>query len=89
MGIFLQVLFLRMRWRRAAVAVPDGERFETRIAPVRKQIAEAMVRMLAYNSSIPGPTLKVRQGAKILVDVINEGDHEGTVHWHGLHLENR
>ena len=47
------------------------------------------VRMLAYNGSIPGPTLRVRQGSEIVVDVVNEGDLEATVHWHGLRLENR
>ena len=45
--------------------------------------------MLAYNGSIPGPTLKVPEGATVTVDVINEGDLEATVHWHGLRLENR
>ena len=73
----------------SVVEVGDGERCELRIAPVRKQIGEALVRMLGYNGSIPGPTLRVRQDATILVDVINEGDHEATVHWHGLRLENR
>jgi len=45
--------------------------------------------MLAYQGSIPGPTLKVRQGSEILVRAVNEGDLEGTVHWHGLRLENQ
>ena len=73
----------------SVMKVGDGERCELRIAPVRKQIGEASVRMLGYNGSIPGPTLRVRQDTTILVDVINEGDHEATVHWHGLRLENR
>ena len=46
------------------------------------------VRMLAYNGSIPGPTLRVRQGSEITVRVRNDGDHETTVHWHGLRLDN-
>jgi FtsP/CotA-like multicopper oxidase with cupredoxin domain len=71
------------------VELADGERFELRIAPVTKRIGDATVRMLAYNGSIPGPTLRVAQGAEIEVDVINDGDLEGTVHWHGLRLENR
>src|SRR5690242_12875710 len=71
------------------VELADGERFELRIAPVTKRIGEAVVRMLAYNGSIPGPTLRVPEGAVIAVDVINDGDLEGTVHWHGLRLENR
>jgi FtsP/CotA-like multicopper oxidase with cupredoxin domain len=67
----------------------DGDRFDLRIAPVRKRIKGSEVRMLAYNGSIPGPTLKVQQGAEVTVDVLNEGDLEATVHWHGLRLENR
>ncbi len=71
------------------VKVADGERIELRIAPVEKHIGDAAVRMLAYSGSIPGPTLKVRQGSEIAVDVVNDGDLEATVHWHGLRLENR
>jgi FtsP/CotA-like multicopper oxidase with cupredoxin domain len=71
------------------VELADGERFELRIAPVTKRIGDAAVRMLAYNGSIPGPTLRVREGSEIEVDVVNEGDLEATVHWHGLRLENR
>ena len=67
----------------------DGDRFDLRIAPVKKRIKGSEVRMLAYNGSIPGPTLKVQEGAEITVDVLNEGDLEATVHWHGLRLENR
>jgi FtsP/CotA-like multicopper oxidase with cupredoxin domain len=59
-----------------------------RIGPVAKRIGDATVRMLAYNGSIPGPTLRVPEGAVVLVDIVNEGDMENTVHWHGLRLEN-
>src|ERR671928_884356 len=71
------------------VELADGDRWALRIAPVTKRIGDATVRMLAYNGSIPGPTLRVPQGATIDVDVINEGDLEATVHWHGLRLDNR
>ncbi len=37
----------------------------------------------------PGPTLKVPEGATIIVHAINNGDVDATVHWHGLRLENR
>ena len=67
----------------------DGDQFDLRIAPVAKQLGGATVRMLAYNGSIPGPTLRVRQGSRLVVHVANEGDLEATVHWHGLRLENR
>jgi FtsP/CotA-like multicopper oxidase with cupredoxin domain len=67
----------------------NGDQFALRIAPVVKQVGAHAVRMLAYNGSIPGPTLRVRQGAGLTVNVMNEGDLEATVHWHGLRLENR
>jgi FtsP/CotA-like multicopper oxidase with cupredoxin domain len=67
----------------------DGDEFELEIIPVKKRIGEATVRMLGYHGSIPGPTLKVPQGATITVHVTNRADLEATVHWHGLRLENR
>jgi FtsP/CotA-like multicopper oxidase with cupredoxin domain len=71
------------------VELSDGDRFELRIAPVTKRIGDATVRMLAYNGSIPGPILKVREGSEVDIEIENQGDHESTVHWHGLRLENR
>jgi FtsP/CotA-like multicopper oxidase with cupredoxin domain len=71
------------------VELGDGDRFGLRIAPVANRIGETTVRMLAYNGSIPGPTLKVREGSEVVVDIENQGDVEATVHWHGLRLENR
>ena len=67
----------------------DGDAFDLRIGPVAKRLGEATVRMLGYNGSIPGPTLKVQQGSEVVVHVINEGDLEATVHWHGLRLDNK
>jgi len=75
--------------RPEVLELQDGEEFDLRIEPVAKRIGDETVRMLAYNGSIPGPTLKVRQGSKLIVHVTNEGDLEATVHWHGLRLENR
>src|SRR5437763_7719486 len=71
------------------VELSDGDAFDLRIAPVVKRIGDASVRMLAYNGSIPGPTLKVRQGSEVIVKVANAGDLEATVHWHGVRVENR
>ena len=71
------------------VNLEQDDEFELRIMPVAKQLGGALVRMVAYNGSIPGPTLRVRQGAEVTIRVVNEGDLEATVHWHGLRLENR
>jgi len=71
------------------VELADGDEFELEIMPVKKRLGDATVRMLSYNGSVPGPTLKVPQGATITVHVTNHGDLDATVHWHGLRLENR
>jgi FtsP/CotA-like multicopper oxidase with cupredoxin domain len=73
----------------AALELGDGELLELRVGAVAKRLEDATVRMLGYNGSIPGPTLKVGQGSEIVVHVVNEGDLDTTVHWHGLRLENR
>ncbi len=67
----------------------DGDVLDLRVAPVAKRLGDITVRMLGYNGSIPGPTLKVQQGGEIIVRVTNDGDLDTTVHWHGLRLENK
>jgi hypothetical protein len=39
-----------------------------------KRLGAATVRMLAYNGSIPGPTMKVQDDSEVVVDVENQGD---------------
>jgi FtsP/CotA-like multicopper oxidase with cupredoxin domain len=67
----------------------DGDTLNFRVAPVAKRLRESTVRMLGYNGSIPGPTLRVQQGSEVIVHVTNDGDLDTTVHWHGLRLENK
>jgi len=50
------------------VELAVGDEFDLRIAPVAKQLGDATVRMLAYNGSVPGPTLCVQQGSELLVN---------------------
>ncbi|HEU4970753.1 MAG TPA: multicopper oxidase family protein [Gaiellaceae bacterium] len=73
----------------SVVELADGGTTELHIGPVVKRVGDADVRMLAYSGSIPGPTLKVPEGATVTIHVRNEGDLDATVHWHGLRLENR
>lgn len=71
------------------VDLADGDTFGLRIAAVAKTVGGDVLRMLSYNGSIPGPTLRVRQGSEITVNVRNDADTPATVHWHGLRLDNR
>src|SRR4029453_4514485 len=72
----------------ALVELADGDTFDLRIQPWGKAIGDDRVRMLAYNGSVPGPTLRVPQSAEISVRVRNDADVDATVHWHGLRLDN-
>ena len=71
------------------VDVLPGRDVELRIAPVAKSLGGARVRMLAYNGSVPGPTLQAPQGSRATVHIENHADMPATVHWHGLRLDNR
>jgi FtsP/CotA-like multicopper oxidase with cupredoxin domain len=73
----------------AIVEVHPGGSLDLRIHPVAKLIGDGTFRMLSYNGSIPGPTLRVQQGSEIFVNVTNETEMDTTVHWHGLRLENQ
>ncbi|HKO84747.1 MAG TPA: multicopper oxidase domain-containing protein, partial [Actinomycetota bacterium] len=75
--------------RPALLELADGDTLDLQVGPVAKRLGDSRVRMLAYNGSIPGPTLKVQQGSEIIVHVTNHGDLDTTVHWHGLRLENK
>ena len=68
------------------VELANGEAFELRIGAVATRIGDDTVRMVAYNGSVPGQTLRLRQGSEVDVRVRNDGDHETTVHWHGLRV---
>src|SRR5689334_13222601 len=40
----------------------------------------------AYNGSVPGPTIELREGDLVTVHFRNKLAQATTVHWHGLHL---
>lgn len=44
--------------------------------------------VMAYDSQIPGPTIRIPQGKRVSFRVENELDQPTSVHWHGIRLEN-
>nr|WP_244440081.1 multicopper oxidase family protein [Mesorhizobium metallidurans] len=42
----------------------------------------------AYDGTIPGPVLRLRQGQPVRITVENGLDEDTTVHWHGIRLPN-
>ncbi|MDX1548481.1 MAG: multicopper oxidase domain-containing protein, partial [Rhodothermales bacterium] len=56
-------------------------------APARAGLLPGMeTEVYAYNGRIPGPTLEVREGDRVVVRFRNELPEPTTIHWHGLHL---
>lgn len=71
-----------------AVELSDGSRFALTVHEVKKTIAGSDVRMLAYNGSIPGPTLIVPEGVTVTVDFTNGTGMKTLLHAHGVRMEN-
>ncbi|WP_284735744.1 multicopper oxidase domain-containing protein [Dongia deserti] len=44
--------------------------------------------VLGYDGKVPGPTLRLKQGAPVRIIVENKLDQDTTVHWHGIRLPN-
>jgi FtsP/CotA-like multicopper oxidase with cupredoxin domain len=42
----------------------------------------------AYDGTVPGTELRVRQGQPVRITVVNKLDEDTTVHWHGIRLPN-
>jgi FtsP/CotA-like multicopper oxidase with cupredoxin domain len=40
----------------------------------------------AYNGSVPGPTLEVHEGDRVIIHFRNSLPEATTIHWHGLHI---
>ena len=43
----------------------------------------------AYNGSVPGPTIDVYEGDRVVVHFRNDLPEPTTIHWHGLHIPAR
>jgi FtsP/CotA-like multicopper oxidase with cupredoxin domain len=65
-----------------AAAKPD---IALRIEPTSLDIGPGVsIRTVAYNRQVPGPTLRLKEGVPVTVDVTNATPNEDIVHWHGL-----
>lgn len=70
------------------VELKNGDTYNLTASIVKKEIGNTEVKMLAYNGMIPGPMIKVSQGAEITLNFKNETDVPTTIHSHGIRLEN-
>jgi FtsP/CotA-like multicopper oxidase with cupredoxin domain len=61
--------------------------YTIRIAPASREIAPGkIIKTTAYNGSVPGPALRLREGRPVQINVINDSGYANLIHWHGLYL---
>lgn len=89
-----------MGWRSTMVITPDIPDLPFTVEEGMKcfvLVAEPVTRELlpgikmkgwGYNGSIPGPTIRVKQGDWVKIRVINHLPEATSVHWHGLDIPN-
>ncbi len=72
----------------STVELKTGESYELVASYVTKEIGGKKQTMLAYNGSIPGPTVRVAQGSEITVNFKNNTDMPQLFHSHGVRMDN-
>ncbi len=70
------------------VELKDGDTYDLTASYVKKNINGKEYRMLAYNSSIPGPLIKIAQGAEVTIRFKNGTDMNTLLHSHGVRMDN-
>jgi FtsP/CotA-like multicopper oxidase with cupredoxin domain len=70
---------------RAQTAPSSPADYKITIAPTSLEIAPGkVIRTTAYNGTVPGPTLRLKEGRPVRIDVVNNSGYPNLVHWHGL-----
>lgn len=70
------------------VELHNGDTYDLVAGFVDKEINGTSQRMLAYNGSIPGPLIKVAQGAEVTINFTNETGMKTLLHSHGVRMDN-
>lgn len=70
------------------VELKDGDTYDLTASVVEKEINSVKYNMLAYNGSIPGPPLKIPQGAEVTINFKNDLGMKTLLHSHGVRMEN-
>ena len=81
--------FLLATTLRARAAAPIDRRIVA--APTRARLAgvgHPETDVWAYDGTVPGPIVRLRQGVPARIVVENQLDQDTTVHWHGIRLPN-
>jgi len=75
-------------WARALRRPKTKADYTLKIEPSSIEIAPGVgIKTTAYNGQVPGPILRMREGAQATIDVANASEHPDLVHWHGLAID--
>jgi suppressor of ftsI len=70
------------------IELKDGDTYDLTASYIKKDINGSEYRMLAYNGSIPGPLIKIAQGAEVTINFKNGMDIPTLLHSHGVRMDN-
>lgn len=63
-----------------------AEKYNLTIAREPVNITGNSVKKITVNGTIPGPTLRFKEGEEVTIHVTNKMDEDTSVHWHGMLL---
>jgi FtsP/CotA-like multicopper oxidase with cupredoxin domain len=70
----------------ALKAAPDTP-YRVLIDHISLEIApKTIIKTTGYNGTSPGPLLRMKEGERVTIDVVNNTADPEIVHWHGLHI---
>jgi suppressor of ftsI len=70
------------------VRLRDGDIYEVTASYVKKNVGNRVLRMMAYNGSVPGPFIYAPQGSTVQIAFTNNTDIDQTIHSHGVRVSN-
>ncbi len=74
---------------RRVIDAHDGDTLRLAASLVRRTIAGRTVVMYGFNGQYPGPLIRARKGATMVVRFENRLEQPSSVHWHGVRLDNK
>jgi len=84
-GAFSLLTARTMPLAHAQNATNEPADYKIRIAPTSLEIAPGkVIRTTAYNGTVPGPALRVKEGKPVRIEVTNDSGYPNLIHSHGL-----
>ena len=84
-GAFSLVAVRTIPLARAQTSPTETADYKIRIAPVSLEIAPGrVIKTTAYNATVPGPVLRLKEGRPVRIDVTNDSGYPNLIHSHGL-----